>query len=233
MIGIGTPSSQSRMPRPMGPSLQPDSRMDIADGWVWFPAGQREALRASNAAPSPPGTISRPAAGACAAKWPGPGWLMDAAPHARCQAHDVVGFVCIPMLPGSFGLHAAGLLHFSSRARPSPIGGSDWMLLRRARLPARLGSFGFRPRGQLLRELCVWLGSFWSIGFTRGSQVNRSTNRWSRRVRLVPLGSFEFSGRWVRSVCAAPWARSLRGIARSLGSFGFWRCRVRLEPAHL
>jgi hypothetical protein len=74
MIGIGTPKSQSRMPRPMALSFQPPfSKMYIARGRVWFPRGSRKPC-ASQAAPSP----TQNGAGDA---WVGPPCIVDAPHH--------------------------------------------------------------------------------------------------------------------------------------------------------
>ena len=92
MMGIGTPRSQSRIPRPMGLSFQPTFLVPIAGGRVLFPPGQRASLRIESSTESTQNRSDRRSA-TCSL---GPGKLADpwaAWPsvwRARQLAHDLL-----------------------------------------------------------------------------------------------------------------------------------------------
>jgi hypothetical protein len=205
MIGIGTPKSQSRMPRPMALSFQPPfSKMYIARGRVWFPRGSRKPC-ASQAAPSP----TQNGAGDA---WVGPPCIVDAPHHCtstrlfiwlrsrRPRVHRSPKRVPLD----SFG--PLGSSGFQDRRVRSDVRVVGCDLLRRLRLA--FASPGVRS----LRWVGLVPGPPGSFGHSR------------RRIR---------SPRWVRLDRATRGSVRSTAPSAALGSFaplrwfGFLSCRVR------
>jgi hypothetical protein len=167
MIGIGTPRSQSRMPRPMALSFQPAfPRMYIAHGRVWFPRAAGSLAR-SECRTEPRRTrrrtrgrvgIPRPAGFVRIFEPPGPVGLVGSFAFRRS-----LGFVRSADLPASLGSFGSS--------------GSSGFQDRRVRSDVRAVGSG-RPAG------FVWIAPL-----AGPSAPRRRRLRWVRSLCWVSLHS--------------------------------------------